>query len=132
MAQAHHARRALSEAKGHLQRRALKLVGYLVVAYLVLRLIPALTQGLHSLEHVSWKCVVGAIALEVLSETGFVVSWRSIVDPDNVLQGDGRGRQVDTRVAWAQLGGGLVVPGGSYGGLGVGAWSCITSACRRR
>jgi hypothetical protein len=27
-----------------------------------------------------------------------------------------------TRVAWAQLGGGTLIPGGSYGGLGVGAW----------
>ena len=29
---------------------------------------------------------------------------------------------MDTRVAWAQLGGGTLIPGGSSGGLGVGAW----------
>ena len=29
---------------------------------------------------------------------------------------------MDQRVAWAQLGGGLLVPGGSLGGMGVGAW----------
>jgi hypothetical protein len=69
---------------------------------------------------VGW--VVGAIVLEVLSETGFVVSWRRIVDPDRVLQRDGRGWRMDQRVAWAQLGGGLVVPGGSLGGMGVGGW----------
>jgi uncharacterized membrane protein YbhN (UPF0104 family) len=97
-------------------------VGYLVVAYLVLRLIPTLNQALTSLKRVSWQWVAGAIVLEVLSETGFVVSWRRIVDPDKVLERDGRGWRMDQRVAWAQLGGGLVVPGGSLGGMGVGGW----------
>ena len=118
----HSNRLALGDAKHHLQKSALKLVGYLVAAYLVLRLVPTLKQGLHSLEHVSWEWIVGAIALEILSEVGFVLSWRGIVDPDHVLERDGRGRRIDQRVAWAQLGGGLVVPGGSLGGMGVGAW----------
>lgn len=117
--QIHH---ALSDARGHLRKSALKLLGYLVVAYLVLKLIPTLSQALTSLKRVSWEWVVGAIALEVLSETGFVVSWRRIVDPDKVLQRDGRGWRMDQRVAWAQLGGGLVVPGGTLGGMGVGGW----------
>jgi uncharacterized membrane protein YbhN (UPF0104 family) len=116
------ARRALADAKHHLRRSALKLVGYLVAAYLVLRLVPTLEQALRSLKQVSWEWVVGAIALEVLSETGFVVAWRAIVDPDRVLDHDGRGRRMDQRVAWAQLGGGLLVPGGSLGGMGVGGW----------
>jgi uncharacterized membrane protein YbhN (UPF0104 family) len=118
----HANRRALGDAKHHLQKSALKLMGYLVAAYLVLRLIPTLKQGLHSLEHVSWEWTVGAIGLEVLSEAGFVMSWRGIVDPDHVLERDGRGRRIDQRIAWAQLGGGLVVPGGSLGGMGVGTW----------
>jgi uncharacterized membrane protein YbhN (UPF0104 family) len=118
-AQAH---RALGDVKSHLRRSALKLAGYLVVAYLVLRLIPTLEQALTSLKSVSWGWVAGAIALEVASETGFVVSWRRIVDPDKVLQRDGRGWRMDQRVAWAQLGGGLLVPGGSLGGMGVGGW----------
>lgn len=118
----HRNRLALSDAKHHLQRSALKLAGYLVAAYLVLRLIPTLEQALHSLEHVSWEWIVGAIALEVVSETGFVISWRGVVDPDRVLDRDGRGWRMDQRVAWAQLGGGLLVPGGSLGGMGVGAW----------
>jgi uncharacterized membrane protein YbhN (UPF0104 family) len=113
---------ALSDVKGHLRRSALKLVGFLVAAYLILRLIPTLNQALTSLKHVSWGWVVGAIALEILSETGFVIAWRRIVDPDKVLQADGRGWRMDQRVAWAQLGGGLVVPGGSLGGMGVGGW----------
>jgi uncharacterized membrane protein YbhN (UPF0104 family) len=120
-AQEHHARRALSEAKRHLQSSALKLVGYLVAAYLVLKLIPALKQALLSLEHVSWEWVLGAIALEVLSELGFVLAWSAIVDPQNVLDSDSRGRRTDDRVAWAQLGGGLLLPGGAWGGVGVGA-----------
>jgi Lysylphosphatidylglycerol synthase TM region len=121
-AAAHHNRLALSDAKRHLQKSALKLVGYLVAAYLVLRLIPTLEKALHSLEHLSWEWVVGLIAIEALSEMGFVVSWRGVVDPERVLERDGRGRRMDQRVAWAQLGGGLLVPGGSLGGMGVGAW----------
>jgi uncharacterized membrane protein YbhN (UPF0104 family) len=116
------AHRALLDVRSHLKRSALKLLGYLLVAYLVLRLIPTLNEALTSLKHVSWEWVVGAIALEVLSEIGFVVSWRGIVDPDRVLERDGRGRRMDQRVAWAQLGGGLLVPGGSLGGMGVGGW----------
>ena len=93
-----------------------------MAAYLVLRLVPTLEQALRSLKNVSWEWVVGAVLLEVLSETGFVVSWRAIVDPDRVLERDGRGSRMDQRVAWAQLGGGLLVPGGSLGGMGVGGW----------
>jgi uncharacterized membrane protein YbhN (UPF0104 family) len=120
-AQGHQARRALGDAKRHLHGRALKLAGYLLVAFGVLRLIPALKQGLHSLEHVSPEWVLAAIALEVLSETGFVVAWSGIVDPQNVLGREGRGRRMDEHVAWTQLGGGLLLPGGSWGGMGVGA-----------
>lgn len=117
----HHARHALSDAKRHLQTRALKLAGYVVFAYVVLKLIPALKRALHALEHVSGEWVLGAIALEVLSETGFVIAWSAIVDPENLLSRDGRGRGMDERVAWTQLGGGLLLPGGAWGGAGVGA-----------
>jgi len=115
-----HDRRSLSDARRHLKRSALKLAGYLVVAYLVLKLIPALEQALHSLEHVSWEWLLGALALEVLSEIGFVVAWGAIIDPQNMLDRDGR--RMDDHVAWAQLGGGLLFPGGAWGGVGVGAW----------
>jgi uncharacterized membrane protein YbhN (UPF0104 family) len=120
-AQAHHARRALSDVKRHLQKSALKLVGYLVVAYVVLKLIPTLKQALHSLEHVSWEWLLGALALEVLSELGFVLAWGAIVDPQKLLDRDGRGRRTDDEVAWSQLAGGLLLPGGAWGGVGVGA-----------
>lgn len=115
-------RHALSVAKSHLQKAAIRLTGYLVVAYLLFKLVPGLTRALQSLEHVSWQWIAGAIALEILSEMGFVLSWRSIVDPDNILGGDGRARRTGTRAAWAQLGGGTLIPGGSLGGVGVGAW----------
>jgi len=55
----HHARRALGDAKRHLQKSALKLVGYLVAAYAVLKLIPTLEQALRSLEHESWEWCSG-------------------------------------------------------------------------
>jgi uncharacterized membrane protein YbhN (UPF0104 family) len=113
---------ALSDIRGHLKRSALKLVGYVVVAYLVLKLIPALKQALQSLEHVSWQWLLGALSLELLSELGFVLAWCKIIDPQKVLAADGSGRRTDEHVAWAQLGGGLLLPGGSWGGVGVGAF----------
>jgi len=39
------------------------------------KLIPALKQTLYSLEHISWGWVVGLIALELVSELGFVLAW---------------------------------------------------------
>jgi uncharacterized membrane protein YbhN (UPF0104 family) len=99
----HRARRVLSDVKRHLQKSALKLVGYLLAAYVVLKLIPTLKQALRSLEHVSWEWVLGALAIEVLSELGFVLAWGAIVDPQKLLDGDGRGRRTDDDVAWAQL-----------------------------
>ncbi len=115
-------RPALDAAKSHLQRSSLKLLGYVALVYLVLKLIPDLRQALRSLEHVHWQWVVGVMALETLSESGFVVSWGTIVDPENLLSRDGRGDRMGTRAAWAQLGGGILIPGGSLGDVGVGAW----------
>jgi uncharacterized membrane protein YbhN (UPF0104 family) len=118
---AHITRRALGYAKPRLRRSAVRLVAYLLVAYVVLKLIPALEEALSSLQHASLPWVLGALLLETVSEIGFVVSWGAIVDPQNLLIAEGRGRRMDARVAWAQLGGGTLIPGGSYGGLGVGA-----------
>jgi uncharacterized membrane protein YbhN (UPF0104 family) len=120
-ARGHHARLALRDTKRHLRGRALKLAGYVLVAYVVLKLIPALKGALHSLEHVSVLWLLAAIAIELLSETGFVVAWSAIVDPENLLGHDDGGRRMDSRVAWTQLAGGLLLPGGSWGGVGVGA-----------
>jgi uncharacterized membrane protein YbhN (UPF0104 family) len=121
-AHSHRARRALAHARSDLGKRALKLVGYLAFAYLVLRLLPTLKDSVHNLERVGWEWIVAALAVMIVSEVGFVVSWRAIVDPDNLLERDGRGARTATRAAWAQLGGGMVLPGGSLAGIGVGAW----------
>jgi len=115
-------RHALGITKARLRKAALKLAAYLLGAYVVLRLIPGLEEALANLAHVSWLWVLGALALETLSEIGFVGSWRAIVDPQSLLDRNGHSRRMDTHVAWAQLGGGTVIPGGSLGGVGVGAW----------
>lgn len=115
-----HRRVALSHAKGRLQHRALELVGLLVVAYVVLKLVPALKQALHALEHASWEWILALVTIEVLSEAGFVFAWGRIVDPDDVLASGPGGRRMDQHVAWMQLGGGLLLPGGTWGGMGAG------------
>ena len=73
-ARSHHSLRALLAARGHLQKRALKLLGYVIVAYLIVRLIPGLKQALRSLEQVRWQWVLAALGIETLSELGYVVS----------------------------------------------------------
>jgi uncharacterized membrane protein YbhN (UPF0104 family) len=118
----HHARLALNGAKRHLLKSVARLAGYLAVAYVVLKLIPALKQALSSLAHVSWVWMLVAVTLEVLSELGFVAAWRAIIDPQKLLARDGRGRRTDDDVAWTQLAGGLLLPGGAWGGVGVGAF----------
>jgi hypothetical protein len=117
---ADHVRHALDHARSHLKRRAVELAGFLLVIYAVLKLIPALKQALRVIEHASWEWAVALLAIEVVSETGFVFAWSRIVDPDNVLAREGRGRRMDQRVAWMQLGGGLLLPGGAWGGAGAG------------
>ena len=114
-----HVPHSLHATRRGLLKSALKLVGFAAVAYLVLRIIPTLREALHNLERVHWQWVVVVVfALETLSETGFVVSWRAIVDPENLLCKEAR--TIGTRAAWAQ--GGTSVPAGSFSGLGVGAW----------
>ena len=110
----------LRSARGHLKEYALRLLVFGVAAFLLLRLTPSLAQALESLGRVSWQWLVVALALETLSELGYVVAWRQIVDPDRMLEREGRGRRLDTRLAWAQLGGGLLVPAGSFSGVGAG------------
>jgi uncharacterized membrane protein YbhN (UPF0104 family) len=113
-------RHALHDARSHLSHRALRLIGFVVFVILFLKLIPGFEKALKDLQNVSLGWVVGAMAVETLSEIGYVVSWRGILDPDNLLRQDGRGKHLGARVAWAQLGGGMVVPGGTLGSIGVG------------
>jgi uncharacterized membrane protein YbhN (UPF0104 family) len=115
-------RRVLVEARGHLSKRVLRFVGFCAFAYLILKLIPGLGKALKSLEDVGLGWVLAMMAVEVLSESGYVVAWRGILDPEDLLSEGGRGRHLGARVAWAQLGGGMVVPGGTLGSMGVGAW----------
>jgi uncharacterized membrane protein YbhN (UPF0104 family) len=115
-------RRLLREARGHLTGRAAKLLGFVVFVYLFLKLVPGLEKALNDLQNVEPQWVVAAMGIETLSTIGYVISWRGILDPDDLLRKDGRGRHLGARVAWAQLGGGMLVPGGSLGSIGVGAW----------
>jgi uncharacterized membrane protein YbhN (UPF0104 family) len=118
---AHRMRAAVRAAPGRLAKSAIKLLGYAVLAFLLLKLIPGFKQALTSLQHVSWAWVLAAIVLETLSEFGFVTSWRAILDPENVLGRDG-GPRMSARVAWTQLGGSTLMPGGSLASMGVGGW----------
>ena len=115
-------RHLLSDAGARLKKHALKLLGFLVFAFLILKLLPGLEQAWNALKGVSVWWVVAAMAVETASEFGYVLSWRGILDPEDLLSREGRGELTGERVAWAQLGGGMIVPGGAIGSMGVGAW----------
>src|ERR1700740_7353 len=106
----HHALRAGAK---WLRKSGLRLLGYLVAAVLFIKLMPGLREAVEDLEKLSFAWLVAVFALEVLSETGFVISWHAIVDPDSRLGRDGHGARMDIRLAWAQLGAGMFIPGGS-------------------
>ena len=112
----------LRAAERWLVRSGLRLLGYLILAYLTIRLIPSLQVALEDLERPSWGWLAAVVALEILSETGFVVSWHAIVDPDGSLRQRVNARRIDARLAWAQLGAGMFVPGGSLSSVGAGTW----------
>src|SRR6185437_934531 len=118
----HRARRVLHHARGLLAKRALHRIGFLIFVYLFLKLIPGFADALDSLRGVSLAWIAGAIFVETLSQCGYVVSWTGILDPEGLLRAEGRGRHLGARVAWSQLGGGMLVPGGTIGSMGVGAW----------
>lgn len=112
---------ALTLARRHIRRALLTLLGYALLALLVLKLVPGLEKAFTYLGRVSWQWIVGALALEIASEMGYVVSWKAIVDPEGRLSRRG-GPRMATRLAWAQLGGGTLVPAGAFGSLGIGGW----------
>jgi uncharacterized membrane protein YbhN (UPF0104 family) len=115
-------RRLLHEGRKLLTRRVLKLIAFVVFAYLILQLVPGLEKALKDLKGVGWDWIVGAAAIETLSQMGYVISWRGILDPDNRLREIEGGRHIAAETAWSQLGGGMLVPGGTLGSIGVGAW----------
>ena len=118
----HESVRAVAAARRRLGTKALKAIGYAALAYLLIRLVPGLEHDIGTLGRVQWEWLAVVFALELVSEVGFVMSWRTVVDPEDALCCDGRGERVGTRLAWVQLGGGMLVPGGSLSSVGVGAW----------
>src|SRR5690349_3824839 len=77
-------RRVLTEARSHLSKRALKLIAFVAGALIVFQLIPGLQKAFDSLTAVSWQWILVAAIVEALSESGFVVAWRGIVDADKL------------------------------------------------
>ena len=120
----------LHDARGPPGRRALHLIGFLLFVYLFLKLIPGFADALESLRGVSVSWIAGAIFVETLSQCGYVVSWTGILDPDGLLRAEGRGRHLGARVAWSQLGGGMLVPGGRSAAWASARGCSTASACR--
>ncbi len=93
-----------------------------MLVVLVLKLLPGLEGAVQRLAHVSMVWLLAALALETASEIGYVFSWRAVIDPEDALAQTAGSNRIATRLAWAQLGGGTLVPAGSFGTLGVGGW----------
>jgi MFS family permease len=114
---------AVREGERWLRKTGLRLLAYLIAAFLFVKLIPGLREAVEDLEKLSGAWLVAVFVLEILSETGFVISWHAIVDPENRLGRDGHGGgRMDVRLAWAQLGAGMFIPGGSLSSVSAGTW----------
>jgi len=109
-------------SRTELKHAALRLVGYGLLAVLVLKLVPTLEDAITTLGHVSWSWLLVAFALELASEIGYVVSWCAVLDPEGEIARGEHGPGISVRVAWTQLGGSTLVPAGTAGTLGIGAW----------
>ncbi len=118
----HHLRLTHDIARRHVKKTAIRLLVYAVLAVLVLKLLPGLEGAVQRLAHVSMAWLLAAFALETASEIGYVLSWRAVIDPEDKLARAAGSNRMATRVAWAQLGGGTLLPAGSFGTLGVGGW----------
>jgi hypothetical protein len=78
-------RRLLRDAPGHRTKRAHKLLAFVAFAYLFLKLIPGFEKALKDLQNVELQWVVGAMGVETVSQIGYVISWRGILDRVLVL-----------------------------------------------
>jgi uncharacterized membrane protein YbhN (UPF0104 family) len=113
---------ALSAGESWLRKSGLRLLAYVIAAFLFIKLIPGLREAVEDLEKLSFAWLVAVFGLEILSESGFVISWHAIVDPESRLGHDGHGGRMDVRLAWAQLGAGMFIPGGSLSSVSAGTW----------
>jgi uncharacterized membrane protein YbhN (UPF0104 family) len=118
----HEMHHAVHAGERWLRKTGLRLLAYLIAAFLFIKLIPGLREAVEDLEKLSLAWLVAVFSFEILSETGFVVSWHAIVDPEGRLGRDGHGGRMDVRLAWAQLGAGMFIPGGSLSSVGAGSW----------
>src|SRR2546421_8819013 len=105
----HRSLHALAEARGQLQKWVLKLLGYALLAFLLLRLTPSLKHAFDTIAHLEWQWLVGMLALETLSEIGLVGGWRAIGHRDKVLERHGPGHRLPSRVARGPPGRGLLL-----------------------
>ena len=64
--------------------------------------------------------LVGAVGLEIVSELGFVLAFLLVMDPNRHLFSK---RGVGQQIAWAELGGGMLLPAGAAGGPAIAAWA---------
>jgi uncharacterized membrane protein YbhN (UPF0104 family) len=98
-----------------LRRRLLHLLFLACIAYLLLNVLPGLGEALRHLKGADPAWLLVAAGAEVLSEAGYALAWRSIVDPGEELAGVSG--HLAAQVAWAQLAASMVNPVGLVGGI---------------
>ncbi|HTX12304.1 MAG TPA: lysylphosphatidylglycerol synthase domain-containing protein [Solirubrobacteraceae bacterium] len=85
-----------------------------VLAGTIVLAVPGLRTVADRLEHVDAWWIALAVSLELASCVGYVIIFRLVFSDTP--------RRVATRVAWAEMAFGAVVPVGGAGGIGLGAW----------
>lgn len=111
-------------AGGHIsRRRGLTMVLLAVFAGVLLASVPGLAPVGHDLSRMSPWGVVGVVGFELASCLSYVVAFRGIFD--DVPADTAR------RVAWTEMGSGVLIPGGGVGGLAVGGWLLSLTGMRK-
>ena len=99
-----------------LRRRALQVIGLLVVLGLAAALTPGLGELRGYLRHAEWGWIGVAVVLEALSGFSYVLMFKPIFCRIMPWRGA-------MQLGWSELAMGSIVPASGIGGLALGAWA---------
>jgi uncharacterized protein (TIRG00374 family) len=99
-----------------LRRRALVLVGVVVVIVAVITLVPGLGDLRHRFAHAQWQWLVLGGVLKLLSGLCYVAAFRAVFCPRMSWR-------LSAQIGLSELGANAVLPTGGAGGLALGVWA---------
>ncbi|MCW3033288.1 MAG: putative heme transporter [Solirubrobacteraceae bacterium] len=103
-------------SRAQLRRRALILLGVILVVVAVVTLVPGLASLRSRFAHADAAWLAGGAALKVLSGAGYVAVFRAVFCARMSWR-------VSSEIGFSELGANALFPTGGAGGLALGAWA---------